>query len=108
VPQHYHADGSKGRAGGEEGADGAEQLRRVDPAIRVGVKGPLWRIDPQIESNGTADHHQEQESLRGEQCDAGADQGSHEQSAGGAGHRKTKALQYMGGLPDAGLHAGSF
>ena len=71
------------------------------------MEGPRRGIDAQIESDGAAEHHEEQESLRREMRDAGADQCGHKQAARRAGHRKAKALQDVRGLSDAGLHAGS-
>ena len=80
MPQHDHGDAGKRRGCGEEGADRAEQFRRVDLADpmavrrRIGVKGPWRGIDPEIKPDCAGEHHQQQKALRGQGRDAGADE----------------------------------
>ena len=106
-------DGSKGRERGEKGADRAEQLRRVDPADPAVVRGRIVSdrrlegqrrgIDPEIEADGAAQHHQQQEGLVGEGGVARSHQCSHKQPARRACHGKPKALKDVGELFERGF-----
>ena len=98
----------------EEGADRAEQFRRIDladpgaiggPAVRCG-EGQWRRIDAEIKADGAADHHQEQEGLIGECGMARSHQRRHKQPARRACHGKPKAFQNVGDFSNAGLHGG--
>ena len=53
------------------------------------------RIDPEVESDRPGYHHEQQETLARQRRNARPDQRADKQAAGGAGHRKPKALQKM-------------
>ena len=71
------------------------------------MEGQRRGIDPEIEADRAAEHHQKQEGLDGERRDAGSDQRGHKQPARRACHRKPKAFKNVGELSNAGSHGGS-
>src|SRR6185436_15153287 len=96
---------------GEKRADGAEQFCGVDFSADRGLglalrslKSQRRGVNPEIKPDRTANHHQDQKTLRGECRDAGADMGADEQPACRSGHRKSEAFQNMGEFSYAGLH----
>src|ERR1700691_1824746 len=104
--KHNHADRYKGRQCSEKCADGAEKFRGINLSTEAAVRRPgIWSvqsqrrsINSQIESDGDADHHDEQESLRSKRLDAGSHMDGNKQPARSSGHRKPNAFQDVGSL----------
>jgi hypothetical protein len=70
----------------------------------MGMKWQRGRIDPKIESDRAANHHDQDEGLGGECRKARPDMGTDEQPAGRASHGKPDPFQKVREFPDAGSH----
>src|SRR5262249_3466719 len=104
LAQDDDADGDKRGERREEGAERGEEFRRVDIGVVLVMKRQLRRVDAEIEADGARKHQRQQEGLRRQMADAGADMGGNEQSAGRTRHRKADALEYVGGFSNAETH----
>src|ERR1700687_2718844 len=64
-------------------------------------------VDAKIISDGAANHHQEEKTLRSQCRKARPHENADKQAARGPGHRKPKAFQNVGEFPHAGSHRGN-
>ena len=81
------------------------QAPSADRSVRC-PEGRGRRIDAEIEADGAADHHHEQEGLIGECGVARSHQSRHKQPARRACHGKPKTFQNVGDFSNAGSHGG--
>ncbi len=110
--KHNHTDRYESRQGCEKCAYGTEKFRSIDLSagaafsrIAIWSVKSQWRsINSQVKPNCTANHHDDQKTLRSERRDAGSDISADEQSARRSGQRKPNAFENVGSLSDAELH----
>ncbi len=110
--KHNHTDRYESRQGCEKRAYGTEKFCSINLSAgaafcRIAIwsmKSQRRSVNSQVKPNCTANHHDDQKTLRSERRNAGSHMGGNEQSARRSGQRKANAFENVGSLSDAELH----